>query len=130
VLPAQAENEVASIEGKTSRGSAKISRTPLHLVSAFGAGAGGVLGQKTTAEKPIEKAAIPELLANVALEGSIVALRNYLLLVRDNQPTLAEFMADFFQAFEHAPSEGQAAESRSDAPVGGGADRGRATRYV
>lgn len=122
VVPALAKDEVVSIDGKTSRRSGKVGATALHLVSAFAAGARLVLGQQATAEKSNEKTAIPELLATLALEGCIVTIdamgtqpdiaqairdggANYILSVKDNQPTLAESMADFFEAFQAAPSK-------------------------
>lgn len=122
VVPALAKVEVVSIDGKTSRRSGKVGGTPLHLVSAFAAGAGLVLGQQATAEKSNEKTAIPELLATLALAGCIVTIdamgtqpniaqairdrgANYILSVKDNQPTLAESVGDFFVAFQAAPGK-------------------------
>jgi predicted transposase YbfD/YdcC len=122
VIPALAKDEVVSIDGKTSRRSGKLGATPLHLVSAFAAGAGLVLGQRATAEKSNEKTAIPELLATLALEGCIVSIdamgtqpniaqairdrgADYILSVKDNQPGLAESVADFFEAFQGAPGK-------------------------
>jgi predicted transposase YbfD/YdcC len=119
-VPALDHDEVVGIDGKTSRRSGKVNGTPLHLVSAFAAGANVVLGQRATAEKSNEKTAIPELLATLALEGCIVtidamgtqpsiaqAIRDrgaeYILSVKDNQPTLAESVRDFFAAFLTAP---------------------------
>jgi hypothetical protein len=80
---------VASIDGKTSRRSAKVGDTPLHLVSAFAAGAGVVLYQQTTAEKSNEKTAIPELRATLALEGCIVAID-----AMGTQPGIAQAIRD------------------------------------
>ena len=74
LLPALEKDEVISLDGKTSRRSGKMNATPLHLVSAFAAGAGLVLGQRATAEKSNEKTAIPELLATLALTGCIVTI--------------------------------------------------------
>lgn len=122
VLPVLGADAVVAIDGKTSRRSGKVDATPLHLVSAFAAGAGLVLGQRATAEKSNEKTAIPELLATLALEGCIVtidamgtqaniarAIRNrgadYVLAVKDNQPTLADAMRDFFTLFKAAPDK-------------------------
>ena len=122
VAPVLAQDEVVGIDGKTSRRSGKVGGTPLHLVSAFAAGAGLVLGQQATAEKSNEKTAIPELLATLALEGCIVTIdamgtqpsiaqairdrgANYILSVKDNQPTLAESMQDFLEAFQAAPDK-------------------------
>jgi len=122
VLPALAKGEVVSLDGKTSRRSGKVDATPLHLVSAFAAGVGLILGQQATAEKSNEKTAIPELLATLALEGCIVTIdamgtqpniaqairhrgADYVLAVKDNQPTLAASMRDFFDAFRAAPDK-------------------------
>lgn len=120
ILPALGADAVVAIDGKTSRRTGKVDATPLHLVSAFAAGAGLVLGQRATAAKSNEKTAIPELLATLALEGCIVTIdamgtqtniaqairdrgANYVLAVKDNQPTLANSMRDFFAQFKAAP---------------------------
>jgi len=66
--------EVVAVDGKTSRRSGRVDATALHLVSAFAAGAGLVLGQQATAEKSNEKTAIPELLSALALSGCIVTI--------------------------------------------------------
>ena len=122
LLPVLGKDEVVAIDGKTSRRSGKVDATPLHLVSAFAAGAGLVLGQRATAEKSNEKTAIPELLATLALEGCIVTIdamgtqpniaqairdcgANYILAVKDNQPKLADSVQDFFVAFQSAPDK-------------------------
>jgi predicted transposase YbfD/YdcC len=122
LLPTLDKDEVVAIDGKTSRRSGKVDATPLHLVSAFAAGAGLVLGQRATAEKSNEKTAIPELLATLALEGCIVTIdamgtqpniaqairdrgANYILSVKDNQPKLADSVQDFFAAFQSAPDK-------------------------
>ena len=120
MMPLLGEDTVVAIDGKTSRRSGKVDATPLHLVSAFAAGAGLVLGQRATAEKSNEKTAIPELLATLALTGCIVTIdamgtqasiaqairdrgADYLLAVKDNQPTLADSMREFFDQFMTAP---------------------------
>ena len=120
ILPALGPDAVVAIDGKTSRRSGKVDATPLHLVSAFAAGAGLILGQRATAEKSNEKTAIPELLATLALDGCIVtidamgtqatiaqAIRDrgaeYILAVKDNQPTLADSMRDFYAQFKAVP---------------------------
>ncbi len=122
VVPALSQEEVVAIDGKTSRRSGKAGATPLHLVSAFAAQAGVVLGQRATAAKSNEKTAIPELLATLALEGCIVTIdamgtqpniaqairgrgADYVLAVKDNQPTLAGSIKDFVSAFEAAPGQ-------------------------
>ena len=122
LLPVLEKDEVVSLDGKTSRRSGKLDTTPLHLVSAFAAGAGLVLGQRATAEKSNEKTAIPELLATLALTGCIVTIdamgtqpniaqairdrgADYVLSVKDNQPKLAESIRDFFDAFQAVPEK-------------------------
>jgi predicted transposase YbfD/YdcC len=120
IIPKLGDDAVVAIDGKTSRRSGKVDATPLHLVSAFAAGAGLVLGQRATAEKSNEKTAIPELLATLALEGCIVTIdamgtqadiaqairdqhADYVLAVKDNQPRLADSVSDFFAQFKAAP---------------------------
>lgn len=122
ILPALGADRVVAIDGKTSRRSGKGDATPLHLVSAFAADAGLVLGQRATAEKSNEKTAIPELLATLALEGCIVTIdamgtqaniaqairdqgADYILAVKANQPTLADSMREFFDQFLAAPEQ-------------------------
>jgi predicted transposase YbfD/YdcC len=122
ILPALGMDTVVAIDGKTSRRTGKVDATPLHLVSAFAAGAGLVLGQRATAAKSNEKTAIPELLATLALEGCIVtldamgtqaniaqAIRNrgadYILAVKDNQPNLTDSIRDFFAQFKVTPDK-------------------------
>jgi predicted transposase YbfD/YdcC len=120
IIPRLDGDAVVAIDGKTSRRSGKVDATPLHLVSAFAAGAGLVLGQRATARKSNEKTAIPELLATLALEGCIVTIdamgtqaniaqairdrkADYVLAVKDNQPRLADSVRDFFIQFKTAP---------------------------
>jgi predicted transposase YbfD/YdcC len=119
ILPALGA-EVVALDGKTSRRSGGVDATALHLVSAFAAGAGLVLGQRATSEKSNEKTAIPELLSVLALTGCIVTIdamgtqaniahvvcqreADYVLAVKDNQPKLAESIHDFMADFETQP---------------------------
>jgi predicted transposase YbfD/YdcC len=121
ILPALGA-EVVAIDGKTSRRSGGVDATALHLVSAFAAGAGLVLGQRATAEKSNEKTAIPELLSTLALQGCTVTIdamgtqpsiahtiqkrgADYRLAVKDNQPKLAESIQDFFSTFRRHPAD-------------------------
>lgn len=107
--------------GKTSRRSAKACEAPLHLVSAFAADAGLILGQQVTAAKSNEKTAIRDLLASLALEGCIVTIdamgiqpsiaqairdrqADYVLDVKNNQPQLKEAIDDFFAQFCATPA--------------------------
>jgi predicted transposase YbfD/YdcC len=120
VLPALGA-EIVAIDGKTSRRSGGVDATALHLVSAFAAGAGLVLGQRATKQKSNEIAAIPELLSTLAVEGCIVTIdamgtqtaiaeairergADDVLAVKDNQPRLAESIEDFWRCFRAHPA--------------------------
>lgn len=112
--------QVVALDGKTSRRSGGVDATALHLVSAFAAKAGLVLGQWATAEKSNEKTAIPELLSTLALQGCTVTIdaigtqaniaqavcdrgADYVLAVKDNQPKLAQSIRDFMTDFKTQP---------------------------
>jgi predicted transposase YbfD/YdcC len=94
-----------AIDGKTVRGSGSSKLGPLHLVSAWASEHHLSLGQVATEAKSNEITAIPELLELLDLHGAIVTIDamgcqkaiaskiverggNYLLVVKDNQPTL------------------------------------------
>ena len=120
------QGDVIAVDGKTLRRShdRKAKRAPLHMVSAFACRNGVVLGQERTAEKSNEITAIPELLALLELKGCIVTIDamgcqkaiakqikarkgDYVLAVKDNQPTLHEAIVDWFDGaqahdFKHA----------------------------
>lgn len=104
------------IDGKTLRGSrgARDRDKPLHLVSAWATQQGLTLGQVAVDQKSNEITAIPKLLNMLELEGAIVSIDamgcqkeiankivkdggDYVLAVKDNQPTLHADIADFFQ---------------------------------
>lgn len=106
---------VVAIDGKTLRRSRSKDRGPLHIVSAWACEQHLTLGQRTVDGKSNEITAIPELLATLALQGAIVTIDamgcqkniaaqiiaahgDYCLAVKDNQPTLAEDMANGFIA--------------------------------
>lgn len=114
VLPALAEGSVVAIDGKASRRSKMTGQQALHLVSAFAAGAGLILGQEACAEKSNELTAIPALLEALMLKGVIVTIdamgthsniaqairdkeADYVLAVKGNQPKLAESITTFFE---------------------------------
>lgn len=96
-----------AIDGKTVRGSGWNQLGPLHLVSAWATEHHLSLGQVATAAKSNEITAIPELLELLDLHGAIVTIDamgcqkdiaskivdrggNYLLVAKDNQPTLVD----------------------------------------
>lgn len=106
VIPALAREQVIAIDGKTSRRTtSKTAATPLHLVSAFAAEVGVVLGQTAMAAKSNEITAIPALLRTLDIAGCIVTIDamgtqtpiareirerggHYVLCVKNNQPKL------------------------------------------
>lgn len=110
IVPTLAEDTVVAIDGKTSRRTGSKGKSPssaLHMVSAFVAGMGVVLGQTATAEKSNEITAIPELLSKLALEGCVVTIdamgtqsaiartirergAHYVLCVKENHPKLLD----------------------------------------
>jgi predicted transposase YbfD/YdcC len=113
--------DLVAIDGKTSRRShdRKNGQKALHLVSAFATNSRLVLGQEAVDEKSNEITAIPALVERLDLEGALVSIdamgcnpniaqsildakADYLLAVKDNQPTLH---TDIKSYFETAPSE-------------------------
>jgi predicted transposase YbfD/YdcC len=108
---------LVALDGKTSRRShdQAAGRRALHLVSAFATNCHLVLGQQAVEEKSNEIVAIPALLARLALEGALVTIdamgcnpgiarsildakADYLLAVKDNQPTLHSEIESYFKA--------------------------------
>jgi predicted transposase YbfD/YdcC len=111
---------LVAIDGKTSRRShnRRTGQKALHLVSAFATNSRLVLGQEAVFEKSNEITAIPALVERLDLKGALVSIdamgcnptiaqsildagADYLLAVKDNQPTLH---ADIDSYFETAPS--------------------------
>jgi predicted transposase YbfD/YdcC len=112
--------DLVAIDGKTSRRShdRKNGQKALHLVSAFATTSRLVLGQEAVDEKSNETTAIPALLERIDLAGALVSIdamgcnpniaqsildakADYLLAVKDNQPTLH---AEVKSYFDTAPS--------------------------
>ena len=110
--------EVVAIDGKTLRRSFREAGSTafVHMVSAWATSNRVVLGQVKTDEKSNEITAIPRLLKLLAIDGCLVTIdamgcqkdiakgiveahADYLLSVKDNQPTLAVEIAALF---EHA----------------------------
>jgi len=103
------ENRMVAIDGKTLRGSAdrERGRAAIHMVSAWATANKLSLGQVVVDEKSNEIPAIPELLQLLELSGALVTIDamgcqkeiaeqirerggDYLLAVKQNQPTLYE----------------------------------------
>lgn len=104
---------VVSVDGKTLRGIHGEEIPGVHLVSAYAAGSGAVLSQVATAGKGQELAAAKAVLGQIPLAGKIVVADalltqrevcrqvvagggDYLLPVKENQPTLQQDLADAF----------------------------------
>src|SRR5271154_7098343 len=102
-----------AIDGKTLRGSGTAQLGPLHLVSAWATDLQLSLGQVAVDSKSNEITAIPELLQLLELEGALVTIdamgcqkaiaeqiiakgADYVLAVKDNQPTLHEDVRQVF----------------------------------
>ncbi len=115
-----------ALDGKTSRRShdRRAGRKPLHLVSAFATNERLVLGQEAVEEKANELIAIPAVLDRLAEAGSLAGATvtidaiacnpeiagaihrhgaDYVLAVKDNQPSLHREIAAFFA--DAAPTE-------------------------
>jgi len=104
-----------AIDGKTVRRSHDRSsmQAALHLVSAWSVANQWVLGQEATDAKSNEITAIPKLLHLLELKGALVTIDamgcqkeiarqivegggDYVLAVKDNQPTLHTAISDYF----------------------------------
>ena len=115
---------LVALDGKTSRRSHDddAGRRALHLVSAFATDRHLVLGQEAVEEKSNEIIAIPALLRRLALEGALVTIdamgcnpaiaqnildakADYLLAVKDNQPTLHAEIESYFETAPQAEVE-------------------------
>lgn len=129
--------ETVGIDGKTVRNSGRKGERPLHLVSAWAAANGLVLGQVATEEKSNEITAIPVLLEALALEGCIVTIdamgcqkeiarditekgADYLLAVKDNQPTLHRELKEYFDAYRAGGLADERMHSHEEADKGHG----------
>ncbi len=110
------EKEVIAVDGKTVRRSydSKNKLGAIHMVSAFAAENGVVLGQIKTDEKSNEITAIPSLLEKLDIKGAVVTIdamgcqkaiakqivkqeADYVLAVKGNQGHLSQAIRDFFE---------------------------------
>jgi predicted transposase YbfD/YdcC len=106
-----------NIDGKTIRGSGNKDRSALHVVSAWAGEEEIILGQVAVEEKNNEIAAIPKLLDLLDITGAVVSIDamgcqkeiaakiragggDYLLAVKDNQPTLHRDIREYFEGLE------------------------------
>lgn len=114
-----------AVDGKTVCGVNKGAReNKLHIVSAWVREDGITLGQVRTREKSNEITAIPELLDALDIRGATVTIdamgcqteiakkivaaqANYVLAVKQNQPSLYEAIAAYFTWAKNDPTEKQ-----------------------
>jgi len=113
-LPDGTKGFTLSFDGKTIRSTGKMDKydKPLHIVSAHIAELGITVGQQTVNEKSNEIPAVRELMELLNVEGCMVvadalhcqkdtakavvsAGADYLLSVKDNQPTLKQDIEDY-----------------------------------
>jgi predicted transposase YbfD/YdcC len=109
-----ANNEVIAIDGKTLRHSFDNAnnKAAIHMVSAFAAKTGIVLGQERVSDKSNEITAIPKLLDLLDLKGAVVTIDamgtqkdiakqiidgggNYILALKGNHSKLHKEVTDF-----------------------------------
>lgn len=104
---------VVAIDGKQARRTKDAKKRPLHVVSAFSAECGLVLGQLACEEKSNEITAIPKLLEMLEINGCIVTIdamgtqtaiadviidkgADYILSLKENQKTLYKDVKLYF----------------------------------
>ena len=107
--------DIVSIDGKTIRRSKDLAnnRRAIHIISAWSAANGIVLGEIATDEKSNEITAIPDLLKMLELKGCIITIdamgtqteiartivdggADYVLAVKENQPSLFQDIELYF----------------------------------
>ena len=117
---------VVAIDGKQARRTKDNKKRPLHVVSAFSAECGVILGQLACEEKSNEITAIPKLLEILEIKGCIVTIdamgtqtdiaetiigkeADYILALKENQKTLYNdvklYMDDIYQEKKLLESE-------------------------
>jgi len=106
-----------NIDGKTICGSKRAEHKAYHVVSAWVSENSITLGELAVEEKSNEITAIPELLEIIDIEGDIVTIdaigcqteiaakirerkADYVLALKDNQPSLHEEVKDYFAWIE------------------------------
>lgn len=118
------KGQVIAVDGKAIRRSQDMAagHQAIHMVSAWANESGLTLGQVSVGDKSNEITAVPELLRLLDLSGCIVTVdalncqkataeqimaqdADYIMAVKDNQPTLAQDTAELFAtAAREAPS--------------------------
>lgn len=113
-------DDVTSIDGKTLRGSRKQGATGSHLLSVFSQRLQRTIAQLSVDDKTNEIGVVPELLADLVIAGRIFTMDalltqreiaqtiidgdgDYVMIVKDNQPTLRQDIATLFEPEVCAP---------------------------
>lgn len=116
----EAVSGVVAMDGKQARRTKDAKKKPLHVVSAFSAECGLVLGQLACEEKSNEITAIPKLLEMLEIEGCIVTMdamgtqteiaekitekrADYILALKKNQRTFYRDVALYFEEYRKDP---------------------------
>lgn len=116
--------QLIPIDGKSVCGSHDGAQNAIHLVSAWHSAAGMVLGQVKTAAKSNEITAIPQLLDALDVQGATVTIdamgcqhaiidkivdkgADYIVAVKNNQPTLAQAMESLFDTVDTGVRDGR-----------------------
>jgi predicted transposase YbfD/YdcC len=116
------KGQVIAVDGKALRRSQDMAagHQAIHMVSAWASESGLTLGQVSVGDKGSEITAVPELLRLLDLSGCIVTVdamncqkatakqiiaqgADYLLTVKDNQPTLAQDLEELFATAAQEP---------------------------
>jgi predicted transposase YbfD/YdcC len=143
------KGRVVSIDGKAARGSGskKLGLRMLHMVSAWANEAGIMLGQVAVDEKSNEITAIPELLDLLAIKGTIVTIdaigmqktivekirekkADYVIGLKDNQPTLAADMQELVNEGCQTDFEGMVTDVYSTTEMAHGGIEQRDVRVI
>jgi predicted transposase YbfD/YdcC len=138
------KGEVVAIDGKTLRRSFQSANRAafVHMVSAWAAGNRMVLGQVKTEDKSNEITAIPHLLELLRIKGCLVTIdamgcqkeiakkivesgADYMLGLKDNQPTLAATVSDIFEDALRDPEFPTSANHHTTAEKGHGRTEAR-----
>jgi hypothetical protein len=119
-----------AMDGKTVRGSGDRDKPALHLLSAIMHGSGAVVAQVAVESKTNEITKVAPLLEGLEIQGVVVtgdALltqreiarhlvedkhADYVLLAKDNQPTLRQDIEDLFALREQEAKRGQQADKK------------------